>query len=162
MIYLTVSFCKSTFNDGCLTGSCFSETLTRELAPAHHWLALSPVQLQVPVDSTLKEQSSPTTRPKCNECGLSSLYSQPLMLILSPQTNGVPAVMRPVILMRRLRPKPDKQLARGHTEGLWTHSVCLPVLARPGSAPPTPGKTSGQFWPPAPCQPDSFSETPHL
>lgn len=88
MIYLTVSFCKSTFNDGCLTGSCLSETLTRELAPAHHWLARSLVQLQVPVDSTLQEQSSPITRPKRNECGLSSLYSQHLMLILSTDEWG--------------------------------------------------------------------------
>lgn len=36
----------------------------------------------------LEEQSSPITRPKRNECGLSSLYSQHLMLILSTDEWG--------------------------------------------------------------------------
>lgn len=64
--------------------------------------------------------------------------------------------------MRRLRLKPDKPLAHGHPEGLWTGLMhvthCL--LTDPGLSRQWPPKTSGQFWPPAPCQPDSFGETP--
>lgn len=53
--------------------------------------------------------------------------------------------MSPTMLMRRLRLKPDKQLAHGHTEGLWTgpRHVTLCLLTDPGSSRQWPPKRQG-------------------
>ena len=60
----------------------------------------------------------------------------------SAQTDGVTAIMIPILQMRELRLNTDKQLAHGHTERLRTMQRSLPPSDR---LPILLSKTSGQF-----------------